>query len=84
MLVKPGEYYLVYAAEAGAVTLEAEGSMPYRLEELDPWAMTIRQVGVEGPGPIELTARRADLVFRLTAQWPGADDPVAQSKEQRP
>ena len=71
VLAKPGAYYLVYCATPGVQSLELSGPRPYKLDQVDPWAMTVLSLGTAPAGRFELSAPRSDLVFRLTPYQPG-------------
>lgn len=71
VLAKPGEYYLVYCLRPGTETIELAGDGPYKLDQIDPWAMTIVSVGTASAGVSTLDAPRSDVVFRLTPYQPG-------------
>ena len=71
VLSKAGEYYLVYCLKPGIETVELAGARPYKLDRIDPWAMTVAPQGTAPAGQFALDAPRADLVFRLTPYRPG-------------
>jgi hypothetical protein len=66
LLAKPGEYYLVYCLKPGTETIALAGDRPYKVDAIDPWAMTISAVGTAPAGEFALAAPRGDLAFRLT------------------
>jgi len=71
VLSKPGAYYLVYCQKPGNATIELAGQQPYKLDRIDPWAMTIAPLGTAPAGPFELEAPRSDVVFRVTPYQAG-------------
>lgn len=74
LLAKPGVYYLVYCQKPGTGTVELIGDRPYKLDRIDPWAMTIAPLGTAPAGRFTLTAPRSDIAFRLTPYQ--ADEPL--------
>ena len=66
VLAKPGAYYLVYCVNARPQTVELAGERPYKLDTIDPWAMTVASAGTARPGAFTVHPARADTVFRLT------------------
>ena len=74
MLAKPGVYYLVYCQKPGPGTIDLSGDRPYKLDRIDPWAMTITPLGTAPAGRFTLVAPRSDTVFRLTPYR--ADEPL--------
>jgi PKD repeat protein len=71
LLAKPGAYYLVYCQKPGTGTIELAGDRPYKLDRLDPWAMTVAPLGTATAGRFTLVSPRSDLVFRLTPYQAG-------------
>jgi PKD repeat protein len=71
VLAKPGEYYLVYCLRPGSETISLVGDRPYKVDRIDPWAMTVAPLGTAAAGEFTLEAPRADIVFRLTLYQPG-------------
>lgn len=71
VLAKPGEFYLVYCLKPGTETIELPGDRPYKLDLIDPWAMTVLPLGTAPQGAFALSAPRADVVLRLTPYQPG-------------
>ena len=41
VLAKPGEYYLVYCLHRKPETIQLAGQRPYKIDMIDPWAMTV-------------------------------------------
>lgn len=74
VLAKPGDYYLVYCLNTRPQTIELAGDRPYKLDLIDPWAMTVTPVGSARPGSFAVTAPRADTVFRFSRYAP--DEPI--------
>mgnify|MGYP000451115915 CR=1 FL=1 len=71
ILAKPGQYYLVYCLQRRPETIQLAGVHPYKVDLLDPWAMTVTPLGSARPGSFAVTAPRADTVFRFTPYAPG-------------
>jgi PKD repeat protein len=74
ILASPGAYYLVYCVNARPQTVELAGQRPYKVDTLDPWAMTLTPAGTAKPGEFTVTPHRADTVFRFTPY--GANEPL--------
>jgi hypothetical protein len=70
LLAKPGAYYLLYAAGAQPQPLDLAGARPYKVDLVDPWAMTITPLGTQAPGPVTFTPPRA-AAYRFTPYAPG-------------
>jgi PKD repeat protein len=66
VLAKPGEFYLVYCVQRKPETIQLAGERPYKVDTIDPWAMTIMPAGTAQPGEFTVAPVRADTVFRLT------------------
>ncbi len=78
-LGKAGEYTLVYclAGQSDSVNLPESG--PWKVDSLDPWAMTERAEGTANAGPFTVAATAEDRVFRFTRYSPGERlRPIAQ------
>ena len=71
LLAKPGNYYLLYCVNDRPQTVRLEGNHPYKLDLIDPWAMTIVPVGTAPPGDCTLPAPKADVAYRLVPYQPG-------------
>ena len=66
VLAKAGEYYLVYCVNTRSqTTLELAGTRPYKVDMIDPWAMTLSPVGTARPGAFTVNSPTAHMVFRL-------------------
>jgi len=65
-LAKPGAYYLVYCLDQRPRTVSLAGDRPYKVDLLDPWAMTVTPLGTAQPGDYTVAAPRADMAVRLT------------------
>jgi len=65
VLANPGAYYLVYCQKPGIESLDLPGQRPYKLDLIDPWAMTVVPLGTAPAGRFQLNAPRSDVVFRL-------------------
>ena len=63
LLAKPGEYYLAYCVDA-SFTFDLPGGQPYKIEEIDPWEMTVTPIGTAQPG--EYTLSSSDHIYRFT------------------
>lgn len=83
ILAKPGDCYLMYFAERKPVELDLSGG-PYKLDAIDPWAMTILPMGSAGPGRFHFMPTRQDSAIRLTRYSPGEKmRPTAQAAADR-
>ena len=71
MLGKAGEYYLLYCVAGQVQDVELPGDRPYKVDALDPWAMTQWPVGSLKRGSFTATAPQHDLVYRFTPYAPG-------------
>jgi hypothetical protein len=65
-LTKPGAYELVYCTNQRSRTVPLAGDRPYKVDLIDPWAMTETPLGTAPPGDFTVTAPRPDLAFRFT------------------
>lgn len=65
VLAKPGEYYLVYCLQRKPEIIQLTGRRPYKMDILDPWAMTVMPGGTAQPGEFTVTPARPDTVFRF-------------------
>jgi hypothetical protein len=66
ILAKPGDYYLVYCTQTRPQSVELAGNRPYKVDTIDPWAMTITPLGTARPGVFTVNPPKADTVFRFT------------------
>ena len=66
ILAKPGEYYLVYCPRQEPVAIHLDGNRPYKMDMIDPWAMTITPSGTAQAGDFTLKPMRGDVAFRFT------------------
>ncbi|HRY50559.1 MAG TPA: DUF5060 domain-containing protein [Candidatus Paceibacterota bacterium] len=71
VLAKPETFYLVYCANTRSQAIELAGARPYKVDLIDPWAMTITPAGTARPGTYTLMPPSSDRVFRLTPYAPG-------------
>ena len=60
LLAKPGEYYLAYCVDA-SFTFDLPGDQSYKIEEIDPWEMTVTPIGTAQPG--EYTLSSSDHIY---------------------
>ncbi len=71
LLAKPGAYYLLYCSDQRNHTLTLAGNLPYKLDAVDPWEMTITPVGTAPAGEFSVAAPQPDMAFRFTPYRPG-------------
>jgi hypothetical protein len=71
LLSKPGEYYLLYALRQQPLSLQLPGDRPYKLDLVDPWAMTVSSLGSAPAGNVTVTPHKPDLAYRITPYAPG-------------
>jgi hypothetical protein len=71
LLARPGEFYLLYALRQQPVQIPLPGDRPYKLDLVDPWAMTTTSLGSAQPGEFTLSPHKADLAYRLIPYAPG-------------
>jgi hypothetical protein len=71
LLANPGEFYLFYCLDTRSHPVQLEGSRPYKLDLIDPWAMTVTPIGTATAGEFALAAPQPDMVYRLTPYQPG-------------
>lgn len=64
-LAKPGEFYLIYCLQRTPETVQLAGERPYKVDMIDPWAMTVMPAGTAQPGEFAVAPTRADTVFRF-------------------
>ncbi len=75
-LGKPGAFYLLYCVGREAATISLAGDRPYKVDLLDPWAMTVVPAGTAQPGEFTAKPPRPGIVFRFV--------PYAQGEPLRP
>lgn len=66
LLAKPGAYYLLYATDTRPQPLDFTGGRPYKVDLIDPWAMTVTPLGTQPPGAVTFTPPRAAAAYRFT------------------
>jgi len=66
VLAKPGTFYLVYCVNTRPQAIELAGQRPYKVDLIDPWAMTTSPAGTARPGTFTVTPHKADVAFRFT------------------
>lgn len=71
LLAKPGEFYLLYCTDPRPHTVPLAGNRPYKLDLVDPWAMTVTPVGTANAGDFTVTAPKPDIAYRFTPYQPG-------------
>ena len=71
LLAKPGEFYLFYCLDMRSHQVQLDGSRPYKIDLIDPWAMTVTSIGTATPGEFTLAAPKPDMVYRFTPYQPG-------------
>jgi len=71
ILAKPGEYYLVYCVKKNLQTIQLAGDKPYKVDVIDPWAMTIKPAGTAKPGEFTINPAQSDIAFRFVPYAPG-------------
>jgi hypothetical protein len=71
LLAKPGEFYLFYCLDLRSGEVHLDGVRPYKLDLIDPWAMTVTSIGTARPGDFSLAAPEPNLVYRFTPYQPG-------------
>lgn len=71
VLGKPGEYYLVYCVTVRPQSVELPGDHPYKVDLIEPWAMTIAPIGTARPGTFTANPPLGDTVFRFMPYGPG-------------
>jgi len=71
LLVKPGEYYLLYCRDQQKQTVSLPGDRPYKLDLIDPWEMTITPAGTAPAGEFSVSAPKPDVAYRLVPYRPG-------------
>jgi Domain of unknown function (DUF5060)/Protein of unknown function (DUF4038) len=68
VLAKDSAFYLAYCKNATAKTITLGGTASYKVESLDPMAMTVETVGSAPAGTYSFTPSKANLIYRFTAQ----------------
>jgi hypothetical protein len=71
LLAQPGKFYLLYATDQRSQTVTLAGTRPYKLDLVDPWAMTVTPVVTAAAGEFTVTAPKADVAWRFTPYQPG-------------
>ncbi len=71
LLAKPGACYLLYATDTRPQPLELAGDRPYKVDLIDPWAMTVLPLGTQAPGAVTFTPPRAAAAYRFVPYAPG-------------
>lgn len=71
VLAKPGEFYLFYSLNREPATLSLAGQHPYKVDVIDPWAMTVTPIGTAPAGEFNVTPPKADLAYRFTPYQAG-------------
>lgn len=66
LLAKPGAYYLLLASDDRPQPLNLAGDRPYKVDLIDPWAMTVTPLGTRAPGDAPFTPPRAGAAYRFT------------------
>lgn len=66
VLAKPAVFYLVYCVNPRPQTVELAGQRPYKVDLIDPWAMTITPTGTAQPGAFTVTPHKADVAYRFS------------------
>lgn len=76
ILAKPGEFYLFYSLVREPATINLAGRRPYKVDLVDPFAMTILPAGTAPPGEFTVKPPRPDVAYRFV--------PYAQGEPLRP
>lgn len=84
MLAREGAFYLAYAINELPLKLSLAGKKPYRVDEIDPWNMTITPKGSAQPGTFTLTAPKKDRVYRFTLAQPEEKQPARNNMGTNP
>jgi len=69
VLAKPGQYYLVYCFRGKSQSIELPGNSPYKVEVIDPWAMTETNAGTAQPGTYQPPTPDSDVVYRFSIPY---------------
>jgi hypothetical protein len=70
ILAKDGEFYLAYALDKRPLNLTLAGNKAYKVEEIDPWDMTVTPIGTAQAGDFSLASPITDRVYRFTPAKP--------------
>jgi PKD repeat protein len=62
---------LFYCLDLRSHEVRLDGARPYKLDLIDPWAMTVASIGTAYPGNFSLAAPEPNLVYRFTPYEPG-------------
>ncbi len=65
LLADTGKYYLLYCANTQPRSLTLDGHRPYKIDRIDPWAMTVTPLGTAPPGDFTVRPAQSDLAFRF-------------------
>jgi hypothetical protein len=60
-----------YCLDMRSHPVQLEGQRPYKLDLIDPWAMTVTPIGTATAGEFALAAPKPDMVYRFTPYQPG-------------
>ena len=71
VLAKPGQYYLLYCTGPSRQTIQLDGDLPYKVDLIDPWEMTVLPLGTAQAGEYTVQPAKADLAYRFTLYAPG-------------
>jgi len=71
VLSKAGELYFIYFTTPTPITLELPGAIPYKVDGIDTWNMTITPLGNASPGKFSFTPPKTNYVIRLSVYAPG-------------
>jgi len=71
ILSKAGELYFIYFTTSTPIILELPGAIPYKVDGIDTWNMTITPMGNASPGKFSFTPPKANYVLRLSVYAPG-------------
>lgn len=74
VLAKPETFYLVYCVNTRPQAIKLAGQRPYKVDLIDPWAMTISPAGTARPGAFTVTPHKAEVAFRCTPY--AVDEPL--------
>lgn len=71
LLAQPGEFYLLYCTDPRPRTVQLAGERPYKVDAIEPWAMTVTSVGTARPGDFSISAPKPGMAYRFTPYRPG-------------
>ena len=71
ILAKQGEYYLTYTTEPQTMTLDLQGTQPYKVDRVDTWNMKVVPVGTAHPGEYTFAGPHSGSAYRFTPYAPG-------------